>query len=83
MLAVMVAPGQYEAVATDGSGETIAIDVVGSEIRAGSFDHPNAKIRGLSTVYSGGRLMTAGKEAGTVKFVAHGPQREYKIGRRL
>jgi hypothetical protein len=83
MLAVMLAPGQYEAVATDGSGETITIDVEGSEIRAGSFDYPNAKIRGLNDVYSAGQLMTQGSASDTFKFVAHGPQREYKIGRRL
>ncbi|MBL8537590.1 MAG: hypothetical protein JNM59_09340 [Hyphomonadaceae bacterium] len=73
-------PGRYHAEATDGSGETIVIRIVGSSKPAGTLDNPRARIPGLSTAYTDdGRLMTPAKGENTFKLVAHGPQRAYKI----
>lgn len=72
-----IEPGRYRAVATDGSGETITIVIVGSSIDASSLSG-RATIRGLSEAFhSDGRRMTPTDEEDTFKIV--GEQRGYKI----
>lgn len=50
----MLRPGRYRATAIDGSGETIIVRAVGSDVRVGTFNAPNAKAPGLCTLYSEG-----------------------------
>lgn len=75
----MLAPGYYSAIATDGSGETILIRVVGSRIPTRTFGAPPASIQGLSEVFtSDGRPMTQADE-GENCFKIVGQMRAFKV----
>lgn len=55
----MLKPGRYLATATDGSGETIILNIVGSRIDAGYFGDAHTNFAGPSeAIASDGRRMT-------------------------